>query len=394
MSKGEESNPVPFGGEVGRELDKIWKAIKADKIVGSPGVRVSRTTGGTFLKFTDAFPEAEEPPPPTPRPPNEWRISRQGAEMPFKIYTHIEEVYGGTRNRTGRTMFCMGPRGSAYHPSAPPSFFKSIGKLETSTQGPLANLYVPSPLTELFWKVSERPKGWFKVPENQPANWHGYVTQSSGGPVYHTWEEWLVVKGWTKGEILFPNDPTCKHVYATGSCGPEPRTLQHFFDSGIEHGYRWLMVADGPPSLGISKTWHGYHLTREGVRNFANEWHYGALVVPSEILGGDRLPITHTEEGEVLTHYMKTGPYGPEGLAWKPDPQGITAGQWQPTGPQSTPYYHWKFLRVPDTGTPKEGFSYLVFTVDADGNKIYPHGFDLILPENHIAAPWGAIAPR
>ena len=40
----------PFGGELGKEIERIWKAIKANQVQPSPGVKVTRTTNGTTLK--------------------------------------------------------------------------------------------------------------------------------------------------------------------------------------------------------------------------------------------------------------------------------------------------------------------------------------------------------
>ena len=103
MSKGNDSKPNQFGGVIGSEIDRIWAAIRADKIVPSSGVKVSRTTAGTFVDFDVKAQEIEEP------PPTDWRISEHGATMPFTYYTHIEEFYGGTFRKTGRTMYCFGP---------------------------------------------------------------------------------------------------------------------------------------------------------------------------------------------------------------------------------------------------------------------------------------------
>lgn len=44
----DEKNPK-FEGLLGEELDRIWKAIRQDKINSSPSVKVTRTPSGTVL---------------------------------------------------------------------------------------------------------------------------------------------------------------------------------------------------------------------------------------------------------------------------------------------------------------------------------------------------------
>ena len=49
-----DRNDVPFGGALGNELRKMWDAIRANQIVSSKDMRVSRTTKGTIVEAVGA----------------------------------------------------------------------------------------------------------------------------------------------------------------------------------------------------------------------------------------------------------------------------------------------------------------------------------------------------
>jgi len=40
----------PFGGSLGDEFQRVWKAIKANQVIPAEGMKVSKTTGGTILR--------------------------------------------------------------------------------------------------------------------------------------------------------------------------------------------------------------------------------------------------------------------------------------------------------------------------------------------------------
>ena len=44
--------PVGVGGELGRELELLWQAVRANQIKSSPGQRINRTPSGTTISFS------------------------------------------------------------------------------------------------------------------------------------------------------------------------------------------------------------------------------------------------------------------------------------------------------------------------------------------------------
>ena len=390
MSKGADSNPVPFGGEVGKELDKIWQAIRADKIVGSPGVRVSRTTGGTFLKFADQIIDEDLPPtePPATPPPNDWRISKQGATMPFKIYTHIEEFYGGTYNRTGRTMFCLGPdvatlKAGWGNPitvgkNVGTSFIPNLGGL--GINGPPFNVFAPSQLTpfesvlygvpKCFWIVpATTPKiatdyeythgrgwtpvigDWFLQDRNRPGCPWPTLGMGMGGAAqsncYVPWSEFLNDRGWNAGDILgtsclqfskggFQSERLqkimdCSCTYLSPESTP-PDNLIYTRDSGLRERWRWCMVAIDQSSRNGSArtTWHGDPFPALGGMSAGpNPASFVNKWPEGALVLPHELTTPHVEDGQSLTHYMAAGPYGPDNLKWLPDPNNNGIPAWQ-----------------------------------------------------------------
>ena len=105
MGMNDESNPK-FEGVLGEELDRIWKAIRQDKINSSPSVKATRTPTGTVLsgKQRGAAPSADI------ITTSEWGFSkRMPVHYPFPtkqlLITEVEEFAGDPIKRkfTGRT---------------------------------------------------------------------------------------------------------------------------------------------------------------------------------------------------------------------------------------------------------------------------------------------------
>lgn len=48
--KPDYNKKIQLKGVFGEELERIWKAIKANQVQPSPGVKVTRTPGGTTVK--------------------------------------------------------------------------------------------------------------------------------------------------------------------------------------------------------------------------------------------------------------------------------------------------------------------------------------------------------
>lgn len=49
MIDGSDIYKQPFGGALGQEFKRVWHAIKTNQILPAPGLRMSKTSGGTVL---------------------------------------------------------------------------------------------------------------------------------------------------------------------------------------------------------------------------------------------------------------------------------------------------------------------------------------------------------
>ena len=57
--KSDYHKKVPIGGELGKELERIWEAIRRNQVQQSADVRVTRTPNGTHAELAD--PESKNP---------------------------------------------------------------------------------------------------------------------------------------------------------------------------------------------------------------------------------------------------------------------------------------------------------------------------------------------
>tara|TARA_B100000424_G_C22619122_1_gene344203 strand:+ start:70 stop:267 length:198 start_codon:yes stop_codon:yes gene_type:complete len=60
----DDERKTPFDGQLGIELDAIWKAIRQDKINSRTGMRVTRTPSGTFINGRPVVQDDDSPEPP------------------------------------------------------------------------------------------------------------------------------------------------------------------------------------------------------------------------------------------------------------------------------------------------------------------------------------------
>ena len=51
--KNDYKQKVPLGGELGKELERIWEAIRQNQVQPSSKVRVTRTPNGTTIKLNN-----------------------------------------------------------------------------------------------------------------------------------------------------------------------------------------------------------------------------------------------------------------------------------------------------------------------------------------------------
>lgn len=137
-------NKSGIGGELGEELNRLWKAVRENRIVSSPGLRVDRKPSGTSIHLAQAAAQAAASEGGTgttdPLTPMEWAFSADPSlgnasprESPVgnsaQAFTYLTMRFTPTTGLLGQQFLLPPIENVGFFPSAPSSsWFTFDGK--------------------------------------------------------------------------------------------------------------------------------------------------------------------------------------------------------------------------------------------------------------------------